>query len=59
MRNEIYAHHGYTFTSADLKAHFAKMSWYKPLGDNSKIKLSQLEQLNVDLIKAEEDKKEE
>ena len=36
MRNEIYAHHGYTFTSADLKAHFAKMSWYKPLGDNSK-----------------------
>ena len=58
MRNEIYARHGYVFSSADLKAHFAKMSWYKPLNDNSKIQLSQLEQLNVDLIKAEENKKE-
>lgn len=58
MRNEIYARHGYTFASADLKAHFAKMSWYKPLGDNSKVHLSELEQLNVDLIKAEEDKAE-
>ena len=57
MRNEIYARHGYTFASADLKAHFAKMSWYKPLNDNSKVQLSQLEQLNVDLIKACENRK--
>ena len=58
MRNEIYARHGYVFSSADLKAHFAKMSWYKPLNDNSKVQLSQLEQLNVDLIKAWENKSE-
>ncbi len=58
MRNEIYARHGYVFSSADLKAHFSKMSWYKPLNDNSKVQLSQLEQLNVDLIKAWENKSE-
>ncbi|MBR4326211.1 MAG: YARHG domain-containing protein, partial [Bacteroidales bacterium] len=58
MRNEIYARHGYVFSSADLKAHFAKMSWYKPLNDNSKVQLSELEQLNVDLIKAWENKSE-
>ena len=58
MRNEIYARHGYVFSSADLKAHFSKMSWYKPLNDNSKVHLSQLEQLNVDLIKAWENKSE-
>ncbi len=58
MRNEIYARHGYVFSSADLKAHFAKMSWYKPLNDNSKVHLSALEQLNVDLIKAWENKSE-
>ncbi len=57
MRNEIYARHGYVFSSADLKALFSKMSWYKPLNDNSKVQLSQLEQLNVDLIKAYENKK--
>ncbi len=59
MRNEIYARHGYVFSSADLKAHFSKMSWYKPLNDNSKVQLSQLEQLNVDLIKAWENNKAE
>ena len=59
MRNEIYARHGYVFSSADLKAHFSKMSWYNPLNDNSKVHLSQLEQLNVDLIKAWENKVEE
>ena len=35
-----------------------EMSWYKPLNDNSKVQLSQLEQLNVDLIKAWENKSE-
>ena len=58
MRNEIFARHGYVFSSADLKAHFSKMSWYKPLNDNSKVHLSALEQLNVDLIKAYENKSE-
>jgi hypothetical protein len=55
MRNEIYARHGYKFASADLAAYFAKTSWYSPVSDNSKIKLSALEQLNVSIIKRVED----
>ena len=55
MRNEIYARHGYKFASADLAAYFAKTSWYTPVSDNSKIKLSDLEQLNVSIIKKVED----
>ncbi len=55
MRNEIYARHGYKFASADLTAYFSKMSWYKPVSDNSKVKLSDIEQLNVSLIKLAED----
>ena len=51
MRNEIYARHGYKFASADLTAYFSKTSWYHPGTDNSKIKLSPLEQLNVNIIK--------
>ena len=55
MRNEIYARHGYKFASADLAAYFAKTSWYSPVSDNSKVKLSALEQLNVSIIKRVED----
>jgi len=29
LRNEIYARHGYPFTSGDLKEYFEKQSWYK------------------------------
>ncbi|MBQ5576864.1 MAG: YARHG domain-containing protein [Bacteroidales bacterium] len=59
MRNEIYARHGYKFASADLTAYFSKTSWYHPGTDNSKIKLSPLEQLNVNIIKKIEDKMED
>ena len=51
MRNEIYARHGYIFASDDLKAYFSKQKWYKPAKSNSEVKLSAIEQLNVDIIK--------
>jgi len=51
MRNEIYARHGYKFASADLTAHFSKMSWYHPVDDNSKVHLSDVENLNVSILK--------
>ncbi|MBO7599108.1 MAG: YARHG domain-containing protein [Bacteroidales bacterium] len=51
MRNEIYARHGYKFASADLTAHFSKMSWYHPVDDNSKVHLSDVETLNVSILK--------
>ncbi len=54
MRNEILARHGYRFQSADLQQYFGSKSWYHPGNNNAAIKLSPLEQLNVELIKAEE-----
>jgi hypothetical protein len=54
MRNEILARYGWKFQSQDLKDHFAMMSWYKPVADNSQVKLNIIEQTNVQLIKSEE-----
>lgn len=54
MRNSIFAHHGYVFQSDDLKDYFSREPWYKPANSNESMKLSLLEQLNVDLIKMRE-----
>lgn len=51
MRNEIYARHGWQFQSEDLKKHFSQFPWYKSLGNNASVKLSLLEQYNINLIK--------
>lgn len=51
MRNEIYARHGYNFNSADLKTYFGSKPWYKPVANNSQVKLSELEQLNIEILK--------
>ncbi|MBR1732294.1 MAG: YARHG domain-containing protein, partial [Alloprevotella sp.] len=54
MRNEILARHGYRFQSADLQEHFGGMAWYNPCGDNAAIRLSTIEQTNIELIRSEE-----
>lgn len=54
MRNEILARHGYRFQSKDLQTHFGRQAWYKPGNNNAAIKLSIIEQMNVQLIKNEE-----
>ena len=54
MRNEIMARHGYRFQSKDLQEYFSSMPWYKPAASNDEVKLSFIEQLNVELIKAVE-----
>lgn len=54
MRNAILARHGYRFQSKDLQDYFANEPWYKPATSNNAVKLSFIEQLNVDLIKGEE-----
>ena len=51
MRNEIFARRGYKFLSPDLKTYFSKQPWYKPVSDNSKIHFSDLENLNINIIK--------
>jgi len=58
MRNEIMARHGYVFQAQDLKDYFSREPWYKPGTDNSSIKLSFIEQLNLDLIVGEENRAE-
>ena len=50
MRNEIMAHHGYTFQSKDLQQYFNDEQWYKAQ-PNAKIKLSLVEELNIEMIK--------
>jgi len=55
MRNAIMARNGYRFQSKDLQDYFGKEPWYKPAASNDDIKLSFIEQLNVELIKAEEE----
>lgn len=57
MRNSILARHGYVFQSQDLKEYFSNESWYKPAENNDNIKLSFVEQLNLELIKSVEDEK--
>ena len=53
MRNEIMAHHGYVFQSDDLKEYFANEPWYKPAANNT-VKLSFVDELNIELINAAE-----
>lgn len=57
MRNAILARHGYRFQSKDLQEYFAKEKWYKPAASNNGIKLSFVEQLNIELIKSVEAEK--
>lgn len=54
MRNEILARHGYVFKTKDLRDYFSSKWWYKPGTSNNNIRLSIIEQTNVELIKSEE-----
>lgn len=54
LRNKILAYHGYRFQSKDLQEYFGNVGWYKPVSDNNTIKLSIVEQNNIQLIKSEE-----
>ncbi|RRD02825.1 YARHG domain-containing protein [Prevotella sp. OH937_COT-195] len=53
MRNEIYARHGYRFSSPDMNEYFSQCPWYSPRGDNNAAtaELTEVEKINVQLIK--------
>lgn len=51
MRNEIFARNGYIFNNETLKKRFEATSWYKGTKDSKTISLSEIEQINVALIK--------
>lgn len=54
-RNEIYARHGYIFSLEQFRAYFYAQNWYTPITKN--VTLNSIETYNVNLIKAEEDRR--
>ena len=56
IRNEFWARRGRRFVTPGFKQMFEWRDWYKPLKDQSKVKLSPIEEQNVRLIEREEAK---
>jgi uncharacterized protein YaiI (UPF0178 family) len=56
LRNEFWARRGRAFTTPGFKQMFEWRDWYKPLKDQSKVKLSATEEQNVKFLEAEEAK---
>ena len=54
MRNEMFAARGYRFSDAKLQKYFQRCKWYKPAKDNSAVRLNDVEQLHVSLLKKHE-----
>jgi len=54
IRNEIFAKKGYIFKSEDLKNHFEKENWYKPLFPNVDKYLTDLERENIKVLQQKE-----
>lgn len=52
-RNEIFARKGYVFQDTELELYFSNMQWYQP-GKKNTIELSEIEQVNVNLLKRSE-----
>jgi tetratricopeptide (TPR) repeat protein len=56
MRNEVFAHHGRVFQSADLQDYFAKKPWYKQNPSYTDSLLTDVDKENVRIIQEHEDK---
>lgn len=56
MRNEFWARRGKTFATPGFKAFYEFYDWYKPLKDQSKVKLNDIETANVAVIQNYENK---
>ncbi len=56
IRNEIWARRGRKFDTPGVKQYFEWRDWYRPLKDQSKVKLSPVEDQNVKLLLAAEAK---
>lgn len=54
IRNEFWARRGLKFTLPGIKQYFEWRDWYKPLRDQRKVKLNDIETANVNLILARE-----
>ncbi len=56
MRNEFWARRGRAFTTPGFKQMFEWRDWYKPLKDQSRVKLTAIEEQNVRFLEVEEAK---
>ena len=50
LTNDLYARKGYKFKEYEISNYFEEKSWYKPVSDNSKVKLNAVEEQNVKLF---------
>ena len=56
IRNEFWARAGRKFETPGVRQYFEWRDWYKPLKDQRKVKLNEIEEANVNLILAREAK---
>jgi hypothetical protein len=59
IRNEFWARRGRKFVTPGFKQYFEWRDWYKPLKDQTKVKLNPIEEANVKLIEAVETRQRE
>ena len=57
MRNEVFARHGYIFKTNEMREYFSSQDWYEPKFDDVNHLLTDLEKVNILLIKRIEKKK--
>lgn len=50
IRNEFYARHGKKFSTPGYRAFYEWQDWYRPIKDQSKVKLNAIEEQNVKTI---------
>ena len=51
MRNEIFARHGYIFTTEEMRIYFGSQPWYKGTVRDVSSRLTAIEKRNIELIK--------
>ena len=56
LREEFYARHGKKYAEPGIRDYFNWRDWYKPVKNQRGIKLTPIEQKNVDLLAAQENK---
>lgn len=54
LRNEIWARRGLAFKTPGIRQYFVWRDWYRPLADQSKVRLSATETANVELFLSRE-----
>lgn len=54
MRNEIFARHGYIFKKKEIQSYFTSQPWYRGQYEDVTSMLSDIEKMNIELIKKHE-----